>query len=479
MKKILSIVIFVVLIPSLLWAACTSSTPDRTTLAACIAAADRNATITVSAGDGTETWSSYITITKGLTIVGPGLSNLTITGTPGSYSGMITVSPDSTMLSNDEQFEISGFTFDLNNTTGSALVIGDRYDLTPLTNILIHDNKFQNNAYGGAGLVYINGMIYGVGYDNQFDTTGICVRNIGASDASPNIDGYDSWNLLSAPSSAFGSANNFYWEDNNFTGNAFFFYTEKAGRHAIRYNDFHYTTGGYEATLDMHGNQSLACATMLAEFYGNDITNDTSTDTFTQRGGQAILLYNRTGSTAGAWKQYSDSLWTGDCDSASNPSERIPKTYNVNNRANSTVIDMYELSDAQGHIAEDSTFFNYNTSYDGSTGVGCGEIGDRPASPSLTGTGYFVPDNISTMPCSSVSSTNIGVSPSVPITGTLYYWDGDSWEEKWTPYTYPHPLRGEAEVVPANSMDGVSLSNLHVTHNLIALNAWNRTDGLR
>ena len=48
----------------------------------------------------------------------------------------------------------------------------------------------------------------------------------------------------------------------------------------------------------------------------------------------------------------------------------------------------------------------------------------------------------------------------------------------YTKYTYPHPLRNEIEEqeTPANTIQGIQISNLDVTNNPIA---WNRTDNLR
>jgi len=56
----------------------------------------------------------------------------------------------------------------------------------------------------------------------------------------------------------------------------------------------------------------------------------------------------------------------------------------------------------------------------------------------------------------------------------------DGAKPEYSKYTYPHPLRNDIEEqetpVPANAIQGMQISNLGVTKNLIA---WHRTDGLR
>lgn len=100
-------------------------------------------------------------------------------------------------------------------------------------------------------------------------------------------------------------------------------------------------------------------------------------------------------------------------------------------------------------VVENVEWFDYVAvgSFNGSAGVTCGTTAQMNAiTPATTGVGFWVPTNIDTMPCTEVLANNIkqteGVAPVTPITGTLYKWDGDSWEAFWIPYQYPHPLRG-------------------------------------
>lgn len=90
-------------------------------------------------------------------------------------------------------------------------------------------------------------------------------------------------------------------------------------------------------------------------------------------------------------------------------------------------------------IDENQEFFNQEEPFDGTAGMGCGTPASRP-STCTTGTGYWATDQ----DCSSVPAGSAGAHPAVPIAGTLHTCTApDTWTETFTPYAYPHPLRGE------------------------------------
>jgi hypothetical protein len=93
-------------------------------------------------------------------------------------------------------------------------------------------------------------------------------------------------------------------------------------------------------------------------------------------------------------------------------------------------------------IAPDRDYFWSAESFDGSTGIGRGtKTQMRSISPTKKGVGFWVTDE------GVWNSTHSGFDRQ------LYAWSGTSWVLKYTPYTYPHPLResGSAGIVRRSS----------------------------
>ncbi|HET7535898.1 MAG TPA: hypothetical protein VFJ90_05550 [Candidatus Didemnitutus sp.] len=99
-------------------------------------------------------------------------------------------------------------------------------------------------------------------------------------------------------------------------------------------------------------------------------------------------------------------------------------------------------------IAADRDFFwQTSTSFNGSSGVGRGTKSQMQAiTPTKKGVGYWV--------------TNEGEWNSLQsgFDGQLYVWSGSAWVLKYTPYTYPHPLRGPPAAPAAPSNTAISIS---------------------
>ena len=78
------------------------------------------------------------------------------------------------------------------------------------------------------------------------------------------------------------------------------------------------------------------------------------------------------------------------------------------------------------HMLENREFYNQATSFNGTSGMGRGTLASRPATCSPR-TAYFATDTSTLYQCSSANT----------------------WTSYYTPYTYPHPLRGAAPAVTA------------------------------
>jgi hypothetical protein len=94
-------------------------------------------------------------------------------------------------------------------------------------------------------------------------------------------------------------------------------------------------------------------------------------------------------------------------------------------------------------VVFDEDVFVFETSFDGTSGTGCGTLAGRPATCTPgdgSGPGYWATDQS----CSDLSGL-VGAAHSSNIEGTLYRCSAtDTWTEYFTPHTYPHPLRDES-----------------------------------
>lgn len=106
------------------------------------------------------------------------------------------------------------------------------------------------------------------------------------------------------------------------------------------------------------------------------------------------------------------------------------------------------------YLVADRDFYNYTTSFNGTTGVGCGTLASRPAT-CTTGVGYWATNQS----CTDLTGMT-GKDPATPISGVLYKCTAtNTWTEYYTPYTYPHPLRTEvADIVSPAAPSGLTVS---------------------
>jgi len=474
-------------------AACTGSSPNLTAASnsytdvnACVSASTYGDTISVPAGSGSVTWSSQLVITKGITLQGAGAGNLTITGTYADY--LISYEPDSTSISNDTKFRLTGFTF--NTGSNPSIKIYNPSFTTIINNIIIDNNVITNTTDKA---IEIYGMINGVIYQNTIGTGELSIEFTGRNQAEWEHRGYYP-----------GTAGAMYIEDNSITNTnnqTQMIGWAGGGIGIVRYNTLYHTgDNSTQSLFDMHGNLDASgnYGTIAAEIYGNKLvkTYPNNYDSyFYQRGGAALFFFNYSNGTyndglLGAYihpyEEIMDSCHptTGSYPSGNNQvtgqPQKVNNSYYWNNRTSDRLINVrstatddsinccygdlctYDVNfvctscGANLRIKQDREFFKFNTSFNGTSGVGCGTLANRPATCSPgdgSGPGYWATNQS----CSDLAGM-VGTNPTTPISGTLYKCTAtNTWTSYYTPYTYPHPLRNEIDTTPPASPTGLTV----------------------
>ncbi|MFA5962117.1 MAG: hypothetical protein WC848_05535 [Parcubacteria group bacterium] len=212
------------------------------------------------------------------------------------------------------------------------------------------------------------------------------------------------------------------------------------------------------------------------EVYGNKIVNAPAfSNWIAHRGSWLLMFYNDNDSyykPTITYNQYS-------CDSCQDPagqndgsnySQHVQNTYTWINYSGGSLMPMTKgfdfCSDASVGspytITQNVDYWNYTSSFDGTSGVGCGTLAQmnaiNPGSGTNVGVGFWVTNqscsNVSTL----IGAKGVGSeNRSDDISGTLYKWNGNAWSVYYTPYTYPHPLRGEADTTSPTSPTGLAV----------------------
>jgi hypothetical protein len=393
----------------------TATSCSLANVSAAVTAASRGDTVSVPAGSCT--WSGRLNITKGLHIKGAGIGNIVITGG-------IDYHPDATAISNDERFEVEGFTF--NGGVGIGIYNSNQ---KPITNVVIHHNRLQNNS---SKVFDVIGNIYGVAYLNQLSNH-YTVNFLGNGDSS--------WNNPFA----YGDAKNFYMEDNIFTdynnnaNGTMWIESGQGGRYTLRYNTFN--ASGYTHGIDLwdiHGDQGDAGG-LGGELYGNALINTNGNGGYRwlcHRGGSVLTFYNKNSGTAGLGFDLQENHQCGP--------QQILNTYYWANFEGTTLLAADVTNDCCDCLQQNRDWFTQPASFNGTVGVGCGTLTSRPAT-CTTGVGYWATNQS----CTDMTGL-IGDITTYPtrqtITGTLYKCTStNTWTAYYTPYTYPHPLRQETD----------------------------------
>jgi hypothetical protein len=447
---------------------------------ACYDLASVGDTINVIAGNGTATWTTALQINKNIRIIGPGAANLRLTWTSTNL-----------FQANNVAFQISGFEF-YTTTHQEAVTIFRgtgwrvdhiKYNNTDIANVGQFVSTYANDASSG-----FFGNVYGVVDSNAIVNGKVQTANGNSGFSSAGRIWYDALNL--------GTNEAVYVEDNvitlapNRASNCID--SNRGGKYVFRYNSV------TENTTQAHSLQAAnERGTRKWEIYGNTFNSlDSATWVATyQRGGTGVIFGNDYTSVVNynypimfdnvrstiAYSDPDNSTGNGACDGNSmqdgntdsygypcrdqigrstditlwtnpavlpGPAQALVPVYLWSNyRAGSAVAAYVDSNSIGGGIPNhspdvikpDRDYYDYKTSFNGTSGTGCGTLANRPTT-CTTGVGYWA----TTQSCSNLTGM-VGANPSTPISGTLYKCTApNTWTAYYTPYTYPHPLRSSS-----------------------------------
>ncbi|MFY9560030.1 MAG: hypothetical protein WAQ52_07340 [Terriglobales bacterium] len=409
-------------------ASCTGSsptwttTPDQASVQTCVTNASSGDTVNVSAGSAT--WSGEVTVTKAMHIQGPGSGSGTKI-TNGGFA-FLPSSGEETKI-----FELNGFNFEGNQTHFDETGWGH---LPVITSLKVHDNAFNGVSSGRA--VFLDGLEFGVFYNNSFSGNFIDVSVIGAG-----------WNGNSYPL-CYGCSSYPYFEDNsigNGVGAEFVSETGQGGRMVWRHNTVTgYDSGGGSEVFDIHGEQGSGGWTATSEYYHNTVGVGASPFRWmNQRGGQALIM-NNTVSRALDFN-FTELLGNGgfvcgiSYPVSFNSSENSCSPANGTTCIRAQVTNSFYFNNLAGGSPQDPSFQN--------NGPYCG--GQFESTFIQQNRDYWLPTYglESALPgtCTADGNTYYGTTD----TDKIYKCTAaNTWTLFYQPYTYPHPLRTNSQNAP-------------------------------
>lgn len=481
-------VVLLLLIPSMLYAACTgssptwTSTPDSTSVQSCVNRASAGDTINVSAGSAT--WSANaieIPADKPLKLIGAGGTSTQVTL---SGNNVITVAPyvGTTSL---PATRISGFYFISPSDANYKVIFiqgqGWRIDNNRFYNI-------QTTGTTGAFFVQASGINTSIQPYGLIDNNTIINGKIDVAGQSSYAGQAAAW----ADALDLGGASAVYIEDNNFSTDYPTIKSKRlmvdngyAAKYVLRYNTIS------NGDVGAHSLQSVGDrGSRKTETYGNIFNhlNDCVQISIGYGSGTGVVFGNSfTGVASGyvfgfenvrsdtsvgcmglcdgthSWDGNipgqsgwlcrdqpgagGDSGWAnadGACGGTPTAQTKTPIYVWTSFGSGAAGIE-YNYSPThvkanRDYYYTDDTSCPSNSSHATNTcssGVGCGTLAYLPAR-CTTGTAYWATNQS----CTDLTDM-VGANPSTPISGTLYKCTStNTWEPYYTPYTYPHPLRG-------------------------------------
>lgn len=467
MKLKLLFVCIIVLLPSLGWTACgTACTKSGTTYTCtdisydCVSAAVSASSVgdTINVASGTATWGTTLTIDKGIYLIGAGSANtiITTTANPG-----VKYAPE--VGAADNPFQLSGFRF--NKSTGDNQPIlqwgNDENVATAAGNHMLTKGRVDHCIFNATStvspLIWMYPGTYGVFDNNTFNAYDYAFRATEGSDWTGA--GWTYWGWTPGTSNAVYIETNTFNYVNDTDGDVG---TTSQGSHrwVFRYNTFNVKSSSY-SFFDAHGNQpSYFGAVQVSNLYGNLFNaGDNDGQMHKIRGGQSFVFCNDWKTTGGApsitaQEEYADSGGNGPATNAiTGQPQHVYNSYFWNNRINTTGNLIDTINDPYGGIPADNVDVWNQTDWNanGSTGVGCGTT--KPAT-CAAGAGFWETTQGN---CTDLTGY-VGIS-ATKIEGTLYRCSSnDHWDVYYTPYEYPHPLRGETPAATVTTISGCQLT---------------------
>lgn len=398
----------------------------------------------VSVPAGSVTWTGNVTIpgTKGVQVVGAGVGSTVIDAASTYGWTSITTNAGNSLT------RISGFTF--NNVIPLFMNIDYRHLADADNPTWRIDHCAFNTKSGGASanvLIQVNGYSLGLidncSFYNTYRTFVVSFQ-LGPGYDDANMYGGYSWKQTLGA----GTNRAVYFEDCTFnnTTSAILGNFSQGARLVFRHNtvtgptglEFHSgCTNGhrnprwteiYDNTWTTGG--SYWCGLFIRSGNGHIFNNDFS-------GYQQSMRFDletvcRT-DCSGGWNALDkeaypvhDQIGAGiDTGWASTPSTTEAKLRLWNNNLNGSHTDANNglCAGAAAVCVDGRDYWQQAVPFTGAAGIGVGALSARPASGLTTGVGYWATD-----------------------TETLYRATGaTTWETFYTPYTYPHPLRDEAD----------------------------------
>lgn len=449
-----------------------------------LTAAARGDTIIVPAGT-IDLGSSYIPITKGVSLIGNGKNSTFLNGN----ANLVYISPDATAIANNETIRFEGFNLNGNGLALNLITITGAGNLgsKPFQNLAIGNCILRNplsdfsgvlNNDSGSGVIHNLGQTRGVIYLCDIQNSNVVVKSAGNNDstaphATP-IPASQEWinraYVAALPEQfTYGTADNLFFEDctiswpngpNAGTANGWI-ETLQGGRICARGCTWDFANNNANTVhandiWDIHGFQNWPSngqtGTMIVEYYGNTVLHSSPNYLWIQHRGSWGWFHDNmiTGSNAGGI--YAQQYGNGDIGgsgcteqialSAGNYRPEINHTYVINNTCNGVMRSMgtrTDLCPVQFQpcppgcgIKADQNFWNYNAACTASactSGIGRGTT--PPTGTCTVGTGYWVNGTVT-------PTTDLNVLK----TGRFYVCTStDHWTDKYGIYTYPHPLR--------------------------------------